>query len=249
MFKYLKNTSTLSTYCFPHIYIYIYPCPVEFNKYCTCNIHNFSCFNESLYTVNISESGLLWISLIQYLIMGILISIYSGHLPVSAYIIHIYIHIFIVKLTTYITFSHYFNQIIYKILISETKLLVSLHWIYYKAQTTCYSIFCLAYMLIISLTLYDIYSDYVDYGPVKFIYTILQTNNSTVQSIVNSKLLLYPNSVMSENYKYLMSKYKLSHLDWNLSLLDVLNKIKVSPLSVYELSVCNTVREFMSTLR
>ena len=67
---------------------------------------------------------------------------------------------------------------------------------------------------------------------VKFIYNLLHTNNSTVQSIVNSKLLLYPNSVLSENYKYLMSKYKISHLDWNQSLLQVLNKIEVPPLSV-----------------
>ena len=52
-----------------------------------------------------------------------------------------------------------------------------------------------------------------------------------------------PNSVLRENYKYLMSKYKISHLDWNLSLLHVLNKIEVPPLSVYESSVCNTVRE------
>ena len=64
----------------------------------------------------------------------------------------------------------------------------------------------------------------------KYIYNLLHTNNSTVQSIVNSKLLLYPNSVLSENYKYLMSKYKISHLDWNLSLLHVLNKIEVPPL-------------------
>ena len=78
---------------------------------------------------------------------------------------------------------------------------------------------------------------------VTFIYNLLHTNNSTVQSIVNSKLLLYPNSVLSENYKYLMSKYKLSHFDWNPSLLHVLNKIKVPPLSVYESSVCSTVRE------
>ena len=78
---------------------------------------------------------------------------------------------------------------------------------------------------------------------VKYIYNILHTNNSTVQSIVNSKLLLYPNSVLSENYKYIMSKYKISHLDWNPSLLHVLNKIEVPPLSVHELSVCNTVRE------
>ena len=40
-----------------------------------------------------------------------------------------------------------------------------------------------------------------------------------------------------------MSKYKLSHLDWNMSLIHVLNKIKVPPLSVYESSVCKTVRE------
>ena len=34
--------------------------------------------------------------------------------------------------------------------------------------------------------------------------------------------LLYPNSVLSENYKYLMSKYKISQLGWNLSLLHVI---------------------------
>ena len=54
---------------------------------------------------------------------------------------------------------------------------------------------------------------------IKFIYNILHTNNSTVQSIVNIKLL-------SENYTYLMSKYKLSNIDCNLSLIYVLTKIK-----------------------
>ena len=49
--------------------------------------------------------------------------------------------------------------------------------------------------------------------------------------------------MLSDNYTYLMSKYKISHLDWNLSLLHVLNKIEVPPLSVYELSVYNNVRE------
>ena len=40
---------------------------------------------------------------------------------------------------------------------------------------------------------------------VKFIfYNLLHTNYSTVQSIVNSKLLLYPKSVLSENFKYLI---------------------------------------------
>ena len=78
---------------------------------------------------------------------------------------------------------------------------------------------------------------------VKFIYNLLHTNNFTVQSIVERKLLLYANSVLSENYKYLMSKYKLSLLDWNMNLLHVLNKIKVPALSVYELSECNTACE------
>ena len=49
--------------------------------------------------------------------------------------------------------------------------------------------------------------------------------------------------VLSENYKCLMFKYKLSHLEWNLTFIHVLNKIEVPPLSVYELSLCNTVRE------
>ena len=106
-------------------------------------------------------------------------------------------------------------------------------------------IFCLpntTHNYIISHLDYNI-MERLDRRLVKYIYNLLHTNNSTVQSIVNSKLLLYPNSVLSENYKYLMSKYKISHLDWNLSLLHVLNKIEVPPLSVYALSVCNTVRE------
>ena len=106
-------------------------------------------------------------------------------------------------------------------------------------------IFCLpntTHNYIISHLDYNI-MERLDRRLVKFIYYLLHTNNSTVQSIVNSKLLLYSNSVLSENYKYLMSKYKISHLDWNLSLLHVLNKIEVPPLSVYELSVCNTVSE------
>ena len=35
----------------------------------------------------------------------------------------------------------------------------------------------------------------------------MHTNNSTVQLLVNSKLLLYPHSVLSENYTYQMSKW------------------------------------------
>ena len=42
---------------------------------------------------------------------------------------------------------------------------------------------------------------------VKIMYNLLHTNNSTVQSIINSKWLLYPNSVLSENYKCLMFLY------------------------------------------
>ena len=46
----------------------------------------------------------------------------------------------------------------------------------------------------------------LDLRLVKFIYNILHTNNYTVQSIVSSKMFLYPNSVLSENDKHLMSK-------------------------------------------
>ena len=60
---------------------------------------------------------------------------------------------------------------------------------------------------------------------IKYIYNLLHTNNSTIQSIINNKVLLYPRSVLSENYKDLMSKYKVSHPDWILSLIHVLNKI------------------------
>ena len=73
-------------------------------------------------------------------------------------------------------------------------------------------IFCLpniTHNYIISHLDYNI-MERLDRRLVKYIYNLLHTNNSTVQSIVNSKLLLYPNSVLSENYKYIMSKYKIS---------------------------------------
>ena len=47
----------------------------------------------------------------------------------------------------------------------------------------------------------------------------------------------------SKSQYKIMSKFKINHFDCNLSLLHVLNKIEVPPTSVYELSVCNTVRE------
>ena len=106
-------------------------------------------------------------------------------------------------------------------------------------------IFCLpntTHNYIISNLDYNI-MERLDRRLVNFIYNILHTNNSTVQSIVNSKLLLYPNSVLGENYKYPMYNNKISYLDWNLSFLHVLNKFEVPPLSVYEIYVCNTVRE------
>ena len=76
-------------------------------------------------------------------------------------------------------------------------------------------IFCLpniTHNYIISHLDYNI-MERLDRRLVKFIYNLLYMNNSTVQSIVNSKLLLYPNSVLSKSYKYLRSKYKISHLD------------------------------------
>ena len=77
---------------------------------------------------------------------------------------------------------------------------------------------------------------------IKVIHNISHSDISTVQSIVNNKML-YPNSELSENFKYILSKYKLSHVDGNINLIHVLNKIKVPPLNENELSVCNTVRE------
>ena len=69
-------------------------------------------------------------------------------------------------------------------------------------------IFCLpntTHNYIISYLDYNI-MERLDRRLVKYIYNLLHTNNSTVQSIVNIKLLLYPNSVLSENYKYLNIK-------------------------------------------
>ena len=68
-------------------------------------------------------------------------------------------------------------------------------------------------------------------------------NRITILIIIVVLYYLYTHSNNNYISNYLMSKYKISHLDWNLSLLHVLNKIEVPPLSVYELSVCNTVRE------
>ena len=46
---------------------------------------------------------------------------------------------------------------------------------------------------------------------------------------------------MSENY--LMSKYKISHIDWSLSIKHVLNKMKLPPLNENESSVRKNVRD------
>ena len=77
----------------------------------------------------------------------------------------------------------------------------------YTAWRKCMRvIFCLpntTHNYIISNLYYNI-MERLDRRLVKFIYNLLHTNNSTVQSIINSKLLLYPNSVLSENYKYLV---------------------------------------------
>ena len=56
-------------------------------------------------------------------------------------------------------------------------------------------IFCLSnttHNYIISHLAYNI-MEILDRKLVKFIYNLLHTNNSTVHSIVNSKLFLYPN--------------------------------------------------------
>ena len=76
----------------------------------------------------------------------------------------------------------------------------------------------------------------------KFIYNMLHSNNIVVQSIVKSKLLLCPRSIISENYKYLSYKYKLCHLDWHNTLSHLLKKINVPPDKT-ELSIANIINE------
>ena len=97
-------------------------------------------------------------------------------------------------------------------------------------------IFCLpntTHGYIISNLDYNI-MERIDHKIAKFIYNLLHTNNSTVQSIVNSGLLLYPKSVLSENYTYLMFQYKRSQLYWNIKSHTHIENIKVAPLSEYE---------------
>ncbi len=76
----------------------------------------------------------------------------------------------------------------------------------------------------------------------KYIYNLLHCDNNLVRSIVNSKLLYGANSIISENYKYLMYKYKLGHLDWDMSLYHILKQINFK-ISNTQLGVCNTIIE------
>ena len=86
-------------------------------------------------------------------------------------------------------------------------------------------------------------TEWLDRRLVKYIHNLLHTNNTTLQSIVNSKIWLCPNAVLSENYKYLCYKYKLGHMDWNMSITQILKYVKLSP-SETQLLVCNTIYDF-----
>ena len=76
----------------------------------------------------------------------------------------------------------------------------------------------------------------------KHIYNSLHTNNKVLQSIITSKILLSPNSIFSENIRYLMYKYKLGHLDWHVSLSHILNKINIVQNHAH-VCICNTISE------
>ena len=88
-----------------------------------------------------------------------------------------------------------------------------------------YFVFVIPLIIILFSHLYYNIMERLHRRLVMFILNLLHTNNSNGQSIVDSKLLLYPNSMLSENYIYPIYKYKMIHLDWKLSLLHVLNKI------------------------
>ena len=73
-----------------------------------------------------------------------------------------------------------------------------------------------AHTHIVSRFGYNCIIERLDLRQCKYIYNLLHSNNSTVKSFTNHTLLLYPKSLMSGNYKHLMYKYKLCHLDWTM---------------------------------
>ncbi len=76
----------------------------------------------------------------------------------------------------------------------------------------------------------------------KYVYNLLHSSNDVVKSIITSKLLLCPRSIVSENYKYLQFKYNLGHLDWKMSLSHVLGRIHSIPCRDHLITV-NTLLE------
>ena len=76
----------------------------------------------------------------------------------------------------------------------------------------------------------------------KYIYNLLHSPNIVMTSIVTSKLLLCPRSIISENYKYLQYKYHLGHLDWYVSLSHLLGRIYNVPTRDH-LVIINTLHE------
>ena len=78
-----------------------------------------------------------------------------------------------------------------------------------------------------------------------------------MKSVTNHKLLLCPKSLLSGNYKHLMYKYKLCHLDWTMSLLDdeLIGKILTVPDygkslicncgRTYDITICDFVQNFI----
>ena len=66
-------------------------------------------------------------------------------------------------------------------------------------------------------------------------------DNDTVRSITQSKLYS-PRSIIGENYRYLLYKYKFSHLDFYSDIGNIVNKIKVEANDDY---ISHTVKELI----
>ena len=70
---------------------------------------------------------------------------------------------------------------------------------------------------------------------------MININNDVVKSITRFKLFS-PSFVLAENYRYLLHKYKFSHLDFYTDIGNILSKIE---LSETEDPITHTVKELV----
>ena len=73
----------------------------------------------------------------------------------------------------------------------------------------------------------------------RFLFSLINHDNTVVEYITKFKLSC-PRSTLAENYKYLLYKYKFSHLDFYSDIGNIISKI---PLATVDDSITYTVRE------